>query len=92
MLILVSQSTNAVSLVLSSENAQCFYTSVIYCTFKKLRLVCQSTIQNGYRWSSLSLGEWQPARRYLAPAKRTPVSWSPKHGTLTPRKGSFQKQ
>ena len=40
-------------------------------TLRKLRLVCQSTILNGYRWSSLSCGVWLPALDSFALANVT---------------------
>ena len=42
----------------------------------------------GYIWSIICLGEWHPALRSFAPANLTRVSWSPKHGMFTPRRGS----
>ena len=65
-------------------NESIIYIYILYIlyTFRKLRLECQSAMRKGYRWSSLSLAVWAPALRSLAPAKRTRVSWSPKHGTL----------
>ena len=55
----------------------------IVLTLRKLRLVCQSTILIGYRWSSLFCGVWLPALKSFAPANLTLVSWSPKQGMRT---------
>ena len=62
---------------------------IFYHTFKKLLLVCQSTILTGWMCLNLSRGSWLPDLRFFAPASRTRVNWSPKHGALIFRNRSF---